>query len=69
MVSINLVYWRRMTPADRLLSESIEGMFSHCAEYIEHAKIENEEKYDRGRNDDKHRNDQFQSQFAKPTGF
>jgi hypothetical protein len=69
MVSVNLVYWRRMTPADCFLSEPVEGMFTHCSEYLKLAKIENDKKYDRGRSDENHRNGYLQSYLAKPPGF
>lgn len=69
MVSINLVYWRCMTPADCLLSEPVEGMLYHYAGYTKLAKIENEDKYDWGRNNDIHRNENFQSQYARFPNF
>ena len=46
MVGVDLILWRFMAPADRLVSEPVYCVLAHCVEDIGLAKIKNEEKCD-----------------------
>lgn len=66
MVGVDLIPWRCMAPADRLVSDPVESVFAHCAEDTGFATIKNEENCDRNANNCPHgnkmtRGERFQS--------